>query len=85
MPGLQSTKFSYTGGYLTADGTSAHLRFPDLLLLCLIQSAFIYQRRAEIGLTGRSLEGGSVSLMAPIKLLPEVEDGLRAFRPKRIG
>lgn len=85
MPGLQSTKFSYTGGYLTADGTSAHPKFPDLHLLCLIQAGFIYQRRAELGLTGRSLEGGSVNLMAPMKFLPQVEDGLRHFRPPRVG
>ena len=85
MPGLQSTKLTYTGGYLSADGTSTNPKFPDLHLLCLIQAGFLYQRRAELGLTGRSLEGGSMSLMAPVKFLPQVEDGLRHFRPPRVG
>jgi hypothetical protein len=85
QPGLQSTKFRYTGGYLTDDGTSAAPRFPDLQLLCLMQATFVYQRRAEMGLTGRSLEGGSITFQSQLKLLPEVEDGLRAFRMARIG
>jgi hypothetical protein len=84
-PGLQSTRVSYTGGYLTADGVSADARFPALQHACCLQTAFIYQRRAEIGAAGRSLEGGSIQLDTPIQLLPAVEQMLSAFRPKRIG
>jgi hypothetical protein len=85
LPGLQSTKFSYTGGFLTADGSSAHWKFADLQLLLLTQAAHLYQRRLELGASGRALEGGSISLYAPINYLPLVSQGLFQYRLKRIG
>ncbi|MDZ4324747.1 MAG: hypothetical protein U1A73_06980 [Pseudomonas sp.] len=84
--GLQNVKIVYTGGFLTADGVSAELRYPALQRACVIQAGFEYQRRAELGLTGRSLEGGSVTTQeSPIKLLPGVIEGLRSFKRVRIA
>jgi hypothetical protein len=82
--GIRHIRVTYTGGYLTEDGVSGAPEFPGLKMLALLQSAFLYQRRGELGLVGRSLEGGSVSIEAQLKLLPEVLDGLRSFMPLRL-
>jgi hypothetical protein len=63
--GSKSLKVTYTGGYLTADATGC----PDALkLAAMIQTEIIFERRAEFGLTGTSLEGSSMSLLSPLTL-----------------
>lgn len=78
--GPKSIKVTYTGGYLTADGigTPADVRFA-----AIEQTKIIFDRREEFGLTGRSLEGGSVSLLAPIDLplsVTRLLDDYRVYR-----
>jgi hypothetical protein len=46
----------------------------------MLQGKFVFDRRDELGLTGRSLEGGSVSLMSALKLLPEVREILDDYK-----
>ena len=60
--GPKSIKVTYTGGYLTGDGVGAP---DDLRLAAIMQTKIIFDRREDFGLSGRSLEGGSVSLFTP--------------------
>jgi hypothetical protein len=78
--GPKSIKVTYTGGYLTADGVGT----PDEVRLgAAIQGKSVFDRREEFGLTGRSLEGGSVSLLTPMILPRAVTmllDDYRVYR-----
>lgn len=71
----QSIAITYTGGYaLTAD-------LPDSVKLATImQTAFTFKRRRDLGLSSVSLPDGSVAVNNPTKLLPEVVDILRMYR-----
>lgn len=71
----QSIVVTYTAGYaITAD-------IPDAIQLATImQTAFVFRRRKDIGLSSVSMPDGSVSVNNPTKLLPEVVDILRMYR-----
>lgn len=61
---------TYTGGYESVDGV---LAVPDdIKYACVLQSAFVYRRRKDIGLSSASMPDGSISVMSPTKLLPDV-------------
>lgn len=70
----QSISVTYTGGYLAGD-------IPDALQLATImQAAFLFRRRNDLGLSSVSMPDGSLSVNNPTKLLPEVVDTLKAYR-----
>jgi len=80
MSGLKSIKVTYTGGYLTGDGIGTP---DDVRVAAIEQTKIIFDRREEFGLSGRSLEGGSVSLLAPTILPRSVTmllDDYRVYR-----
>jgi hypothetical protein len=80
MTGPKSIKVTYTGGYLTADGIGTP---DDVRGAAIMQAKIIFDRREEFGLTGRSLEGGSVSLLTPLWLPRQVTmqvDDYRVYR-----
>lgn len=68
----RALRVTYTGGMAT-NTTNFITAFPDLANAVDLQVAFLYQRRNQLGLTGTSQEGGSVSFQAPIKWLPIVK------------
>ncbi len=78
--GPNSVKVTYHGGYLIGDGIGT----PDPVRLgATMMSKNIFDRREEFGLTGRSLEGGSVSLLTPMILPKSVTmllDDYRVYR-----
>jgi hypothetical protein len=70
--GNQSIKVTYTGLYLTGDAEGVP---PSLQGFAEDQVKLAFDRREEIGLTGRSIEGGSISFLR--RLMPaEIEEGL---------
>lgn len=70
---------TYTGGY--AEDENGILQVPDdLKRACLLQVAFDFRRREDIGLAAVSLPDGSVSTLRPAELLPEVKEILKAYR-----
>lgn len=76
-PGVFEAK--YTGG-MAVDTATFITSFPKIALACDQQAAFIFQRKDELGLTGFSAEGGSISQLLPTDLLPGVEKILRLER-----
>jgi hypothetical protein len=66
--GPKTVKVTYTGGFLTTDAVGCP---EDLRLAAVAQTKMFFDRREELGLTGRSLEGGSINLMTPL-LLPKL-------------
>lgn len=75
--GPQSVKVVYTGGYLTADGQDVPA---DLRLAALISAKILFDRREEIALQSKALEGGSFSLLQPLVLPPSVTKLLDHYR-----
>lgn len=74
--GLNAVKVSYWGGFLTGDGQG----LPPLLKgAALDQAKMMFDRREELGVSSRSVEGGSLSLL-PLILPPDVKKQLRKFR-----
>jgi hypothetical protein len=63
--GAQTVKAVYTGGYLTGDGQGVP---EDLRLAAVMQAKILFDRREELALSSRSLEGGSVGLFQPLTL-----------------
>jgi hypothetical protein len=51
----------------------------------VIQSAFWFKRRSQLGLSGGGVQGGSYSVYAKDELLPEVKDLLAMLPRRRIG
>jgi hypothetical protein len=80
ISGPKSIKVTYTGGYLTDDGIGTP---DDVRVAAIEQTKIIFDRREEFGLTGRSLEGGSVSLLAPTILPQSVTRLLDDYRVYR--
>jgi hypothetical protein len=68
--GRNVIRVTWTGGF----GTTVDDVPDDLRMAAIMQCAFWYQRRNELGVTQRTSSGGAVSLTSPSKLLPEVED-----------
>lgn len=81
LPGFRSVKVSYTGGLIAADEETP----ADLKMACVMQVAFWYQRRNELGLTQRTMQGGSVSIQGSSKILPEVEDIINNYTLHQIA
>lgn len=65
-PGAKAVKVTYTGGFLTANNTGCP---SDLRLAAIAQAKIFFDRREELGLTSRSLEGGSMAIL-PLTTLP---------------
>jgi len=76
MVGRSVVQVVYTAGL----GTEIDDVPEDLRMAAIMQCAFWYQRRNELGLTQRTLSGGAISLSQPSKLLPEVEDVLYSYK-----
>jgi len=75
--GPLTIKATYTGGYLTDDAAGCP---DDLRLAAVMQAKILYDRREEISMTGRSLEGGSMSLLTPLSLPKSVTMLLDPYR-----
>ncbi len=72
----KAIKVVYTGGY--EEDEDGVLAVPDdLKHACLMQVAFEFKRREDIGLSGVSMPGGSVSTYQPADLLPEVKNTIK--------
>jgi hypothetical protein len=67
--GPKTVKVTYTGGYLTGHAQDVP---EDLRLAAVMQAKILFDRREELGLTGRSLEGGSISLLNILTLPTQV-------------
>lgn len=75
LPGVLTVKAEYAGGYVAAGETpgDGETALPDDIVEAAIkQCGFVWQRRASLGLTSESVQGGSVSAYAQDKLLPGV-------------
>ncbi len=80
LPGEGVLKVTYTGGvgYMT-EGVGGVPS--DLRNAAVRQVAYWYQRRASLGVTGESVGGASVSIMAAQDLLEDVRRVLGNYRP----
>lgn len=63
--GPKTVKCTYTGGYLTAAGVGTP---DDIRLAAVAQAKIIFDRREELGVTSRSQEGGSVTMLSLLTL-----------------
>lgn len=68
-------KVIWTGGYATYDLLPQELQFATIL-----QSAFVFRRRKDIGLNSVTMPDGSISVNSPTNLLPEVKQILNSLR-----
>lgn len=78
--GPKSVKVIYTGGYLTADGVGIP---GDLRLAAIAQTKILFDRREELGVSSRSQEGGSITMLSVLTLPRQVTmmlDPYRVFR-----
>lgn len=73
----------YRGGYCPAGSTpgTGEIEVPnDLREAAIEQTCLIYKRRDDIGLSSQSFDGGSYNNFASLKLLPLVEETLKAYK-----
>jgi hypothetical protein len=75
--GPKTIKVTYTGGYLTNDAEGCP---EELRLAAIMQSKIFFDRREEYGVTGRSLEGGSFSMLNILTLPRQVTGLLDAYK-----
>lgn len=75
FPGQGVVKVVYTAGI----GTTVNDVPEDLRMCAVLQCAFWFQRRNELGLSQRTQQGGAVSIQNESRLLPEVEDVLWSY------
>jgi hypothetical protein len=68
-------KIIWTGGYASYDALPQEIQFATIL-----QSAFVFRRRKDIGLNSVTMPDGSINVNAPTDLLPEVQKILRMQR-----
>lgn len=79
---------TWTGGYTATSTVVGGNTVSDILLdvpdalkyACLLQTAFMFRRRKDVGLTSISMPDGSISSMTPTELLPEVKKILNHYR-----
>lgn len=77
LSGRGTVQVIWVGGW----GTDVDTVPDDVRTAGVMQIAFWYQRRFDLGLTGRAGgQGASVDILVPSKLLPEVEETLSAYR-----
>lgn len=63
-------KITWTGGYAAVEGV---LTVPDdIKQACIMQCAYIFKRRRDLGNSGASTPNGNISYTAAVKLLPGV-------------
>ena len=79
--GPKSVKVTYTGGYLTDDAVGCPA---DLKLAAVMQVKILFDRREELNLAGRSLEGGSFNMLTPPALPRAVTMYLDPYRIMRV-
>jgi len=72
--GIKTVKVIYTAGYSTIPD--------DIKLAVKIQSAFYYQRKDQIGISGQSLEG-SINMTEKYGLLDSVKEMLNYYRANK--
>lgn len=82
----------YTGGYAITDtmvGITGITTITETVLLvvpdsiafaCVLQTAFTFRRRRDIGLSSTSMPDGSINTMYAADLLPEVKQILKQYR-----
>lgn len=78
---------TYTGGYASSTVSISGsvedilLAVPDgLKYACVLQTAFMFRRRKDIGLSSISMPDGSINTMLAADLLPEVKNILKSMR-----
>jgi len=81
FPGRGVVQVVYDAGL----GTTVDDVPEDLRMAAILQCAFWFQRRNELGLTQRTQTGGAISVNSPSKLLPEVEDILWTHSLQTLG
>lgn len=75
---------TWTGGY-AQDATSKLVDVPeDIKLAVMLQVAFMFKRRKELGLESVTMPNGTINTTSTAKLLQEVERILRAYRNFRL-
>lgn len=78
-----SIEVKYRGGYCAAGITpgTGELALPDdLREAAILQSTFVFKRKDDIGLSGVSEQGGSMSKFADMELLPMVKEILDNYK-----
>ncbi len=78
-----SIQVIYRGGFAAAGdepGTGESTLPAEIREAAIMQAAFVFKRRDDIGLSGVAFEGGSITKFQPMKLLPDVEDVLKQYR-----
>lgn len=78
--GSRSVKATYNGGYLTADAVGVPA---DLRLAAITQCKIYFDQRDAYGVTGKSLEGGSITLLSILTLPQQVTILLDRYRLTR--
>lgn len=74
----RQVKVVYTGGYAESGGV---LQVPDdLKRACLMQSAFEFKRRKDLGISSLSMPDGSIAMTSSAALLPEVVRIIKLYR-----
>lgn len=75
---------TWTGGYALIDDSSVDdgsLAVPeDIRLACMMQVAFVFKRKRDLGITSITMPDGSISTQYAGALLPEVIDILKSYR-----
>lgn len=77
--GPGTLQVTYTGGMGT-DTANFITRFPEIAKACDFQVATQFKRREQLGLSGFSAEGGSVSFEPAGDLIPAVKKAVRKYR-----
>ena len=78
--GSRTVKATYTGGYLTGDCEGVP---PSLRLAAITQCKIYFDQRDAYGITGKSLEGGSITLLSILTLPKQVTMLLDCYRLPR--
>lgn len=76
---------TWTGGY-AADATTGALAVPDdIKRVCIMQCAFEFRRRRDMGISSVSSPDGNITVNRPAALLPEVIATLQPYAHRRVG
>lgn len=74
-------KIIWTGGYTEAITGEKLLSVPDdLRFACLLQTAYVFRRRNELGLQSISLADGSINSVSSGEFIPQVKGILKSYR-----
>ena len=82
LPGEQTVRVTYNGGYTAADDTpgKGETALPDDVVGAAIkQVAFYFRRRDQLGVTSAGVAGGSYTTYARDELLPDVRETMNRF------